>query len=123
MKVSFYELLGMVKEGKAPKKIKEKFSDGFQEQYFLDEEGWYTTLDGTSKMNIFKVDRLNDEVEIIEEDKNIDYVNTYVLCDSDFKEKGNFSFKSTEIIDKAFEEYSVAINKIIDKLNERDEDV
>ena len=60
---------------------------------------------------------LNDEVEIIEEDKKIEKVNTYVLCDSDFERKGIHSLKATEIIDKAFEEYSHKINEIIDYIN------
>ena len=62
---------------------------------------------------------LNKEVEVIEEDKKIEKVNTYVLCDSDFERMGVHSLKVTEIIDKAFEEYSHKINEIIDKLEEK----
>lgn len=61
---------------------------------------------------------LNDEVKTKEEDKKIEKVNTYVLCDSDFETMGKHSTKATEIIDKAFEEYSYKINEIIDYLEE-----
>ena len=62
---------------------------------------------------------INDEVEIIEEDKKIEKVNTYILCDYDFicKDDDN-NLIATNIIDKAFEEYSHKINEIIDKINE-----
>ena len=61
---------------------------------------------------------LNDEVEVIE-DKKIEKVNNYVLCDYDFKNKDDDNnLIATNIIDKAFEEYSHKINEIIDKLNE-----
>jgi hypothetical protein len=71
MKITMFELLGMVKDGKAPKRIKQTFDDGYKEEYILDNEGWYETLDGTTKMNIFKADRLNSIVEILEEEKEI----------------------------------------------------
>lgn len=61
---------------------------------------------------------LNDTVDIIEEDKKIEKVNTYVLCDYDFKNKNeDNNLIATNIIDKAFEEYSHKINEIIDKIN------
>lgn len=60
---------------------------------------------------------LNEKVEIIEEDEKIEIVNTWVLCDSDFSSKGKYSFKATEIIDNAFEEYSHKINELIDEVN------
>ena len=64
---------------------------------------------------------LNDEVEILDEPKEdkIEKVDTYVLCDSDFhtRYKDGYSLKATEIIDKAFEEYSYKINELIDEVN------
>ena len=84
----------------------------------------YQCLSEPYELFNIKTDRLNDEVEIIEdapkEDKKIEKVNTYVICDNDFNSKGIFSLKATEIIDKTFEEYSHKINEIIDKLNGED---
>jgi hypothetical protein len=66
---------------------------------------------------------LNYEVEIIEEDKKIEKVNTYVLCDYDFKNKDDDNnLIATNILDKALEEYSHKINEIIDKLNEMEKE-
>ena len=70
-KISVYELLGLIKDGKAPQKIKEYQSDGRTERYCLNEKGWYTTFDGTTDMNLFIKERLNDKVEILEENEPI----------------------------------------------------
>ena len=85
------------------------------EKYYVDSDHNICESDGY-KWYIYS-EWLNTEVEIIE-DKKIEKVNTYVLCDSDFSSKGEYSLKATEIIDKAFEEYSHKINEIIDYLEE-----
>jgi len=69
MKITIYELLGMVKDGKAPKNIKYmgyKFEyDTNHKRYesYFDEQIW--TLNDFVNVD----DSLNDEVEIIEEEK------------------------------------------------------
>lgn len=71
MKITLYELLGLIKDGKAPKKIKYEYSiyeltpkkDNY---YCIDELGWFT-----NEINSLEV--LNNEVEIIEEDKKIGF--------------------------------------------------
>ena len=99
-----------------PKKIK------YQGDIYLynEDENVYEGLEEcvTLLENVYECD-LNDEIEIIEEekDKEINYVSTYVLCDIDFERKGKYSLKAVEIIDKAFEEYSETINNLIDELN------
>lgn len=70
--ITIYELLGLIKDGQAPKRIIETQSGGWKEEYILDIDGWYTAIDETTKMNIFKTDRLNNKVKIIEEDKKIE---------------------------------------------------
>ena len=73
--ITIYELLGLIKDGKAPKKIKEYKENTRNDIYVLNENDWYTTEDGCSDLNIFFKDRLNDKVEIIEEDKPIEKFN------------------------------------------------
>ena len=67
MKITMYELLGLVKDGKAPKEIKYKnFVYGWIQKYKT-----YTRYDITGKDLYITTTNLNDEVEIIEEDKKI----------------------------------------------------
>jgi len=68
MKITIYELLGMVKDGKAPKKIK---YDGVEWEY----TGYqYERIDKANLGNIwnnYNFNILNAEVEILEEEKKI----------------------------------------------------
>jgi len=73
MKITIYELLGMVKDGEAPKKIiydKSKyFYNGLEKDYYT-----YTTKDFKDEdieyLFDYKITEiLNDEVEILEEKK------------------------------------------------------
>lgn len=67
MKITMYELLGLVKDGKAPKEIKYKnFVYGWIQKYKT-----YTRYDITGKDLYITTTNLNDEVEIIKEDKKI----------------------------------------------------
>lgn len=73
MKITMYELLGLIKDGKAPKKIKIVSNNYNKEFYFdgdvymyKDEYEYYAMTDDISiEMS------LNDEVEILEEEKKI----------------------------------------------------
>lgn len=75
MKITIYELLGLVKDGKAPKKIKYRDriweytstvrGTGYQ-YYSIYFEEWKTLQD-----QVYLEERLNDEVEIIKEPKKI----------------------------------------------------
>lgn len=90
---------------------------------FIDEDtGYHYYQDDKCKYFMFSIscfEELNEEVEIIEENKKIEKVSTYVICDYDFKNKDeDNNLIATNIIDKAFEEYSQKINEIIDKINE-----
>ena len=68
MKITMYELLGLVKDGKAPKKIK---FYGVEWEYT---EYQYERIDKENLGNIwngYNFNILNDEVEILEEEKKI----------------------------------------------------
>lgn len=81
--ITMYELLGLVKDGKAPKKIKynnkiynyETFNIGKGDNYFTAEweevKGYRISYDGTYYYLEISDYNLNDEVEILEEEKKI----------------------------------------------------
>lgn len=83
MKISMYELLGMIKDDKAPKKIKvgnkiynyETFNIGKDDNYFTAEweevKGYRINYDGIYYYLEIRDYHLNDEVEILEEEKKI----------------------------------------------------
>lgn len=81
MKITIYELLGLVKDGKAPKKIKYRDriweytstvrGTGYQ-YYSIYFEEWKTLQD-----QVYLEERLNDEVEIIEELNKIEKCKSY----------------------------------------------
>lgn len=67
MKVTIYELLGMVKDGKQPRKIKYKKTIY---QYDYKDECYYNRLDELSRMFLdYDFTNLNDEVEILEDEE------------------------------------------------------
>ena len=76
MKITMYELLGLVKDGKAPKKI--KYND-IELEYDKDTKDYYPYYDKYLFEYKFAdcVDFLEDEVEIIEEDKTIEKCKNY----------------------------------------------
>ena len=72
MKTTIYELLGMIKDGKAPKKI--KWNDLIYEKskYNATPRGYYYRINGGIKLWFLdEINSLNDEVEILEEEKKI----------------------------------------------------
>lgn len=99
MKITIYELLGLIKDNKAPKKIKyfgityefkhQDYKDTYNDNYFFSEEIKDIT------------DILNDEVEIVEEDKKIEKLEYDKDCTDDW----------------LFQELYEKVNEIIDKVN------
>ena len=72
MKITIYELLGLIKDGKAPEKIKYEnsiyeLSPEDDDYYSEDEMRWFT-----NELNCLRI--LNDEVEIIEEPNKIEKI-------------------------------------------------
>lgn len=111
------DLLNKIANGKkVPKRIiygNEEYSFNYKDMtYYCCDHDMTDLLNSDLIGNI-----LNDEVEIIEEDNKIKKISPYVLCDSDFTKKGNYSTKATEIIDNAFEEMCNKINEIIEVIN------
>ena len=65
--ISIYELLGMVKDGKAPKKIKYE-----NREYYLYDNKSYLSTDKTRFFDRIYFGDLNIEVEILDEEEFID---------------------------------------------------
>ena len=111
MKITIYELLGLIKDGKAPKKI--KFCGNIYEW----EDDWYLTKEKNYKVclggkeedcNIL-INSFNENVEIIEDPKKIEKITV--------REK-TLGFPNGEWtarnMDKAF---AIKINELIDEVN------
>ena len=106
-----YELLGMVKDGKAPKKIK------FNEIYCYYKECKNEYVDYTNKPIIqwdyVVMNSLNDEVEILEEPKGIpEKLDKYADVSGDLAYEWNFAEKKLKN----------KINEIIDYLKSKGND-
>lgn len=108
MKITIYELLGLVKDGKAPKKIAYnsvilEYAEGNEDYYSYYGRGLFEYKFTTCN------DFLNDEVEIIEEPKKIEKITV--------REK-TLGFPNGEWtarnMDKAF---AIKINELIDEIN------
>ena len=113
MKITMYELLGLVKDGKAPKKIKydnleleynEEFKDYYE--YYGESLFAYKFTPGN--------DFLNDEIEIIEEPKKIEKIA--------WRKKeslaGNFTAsEKQEILTRRTEKLKSSLNELIDEIN------
>lgn len=100
MKITIYELLGLIKDGKAPKKI---IVDGV---YFIWFEGSYRTDDFVKEYisTYFRLENmLNDEIEIIEEVEDKEYENIEEINNAYYHEEQ----------DKINEMFKLAINDLI----------
>ena len=98
MKITMYELLGLVKDGKAPKKIKYE-----NREYYLYENKSYLTTDKTRFFDKIYFSDLNIEIEILEEKKIPEKLDTLT-----------YTNRSTISI---LNEHRDKINKIIDYLD------
>lgn len=109
MKITIYELLGLIKDGKAPKKIK------------YDDEIWDYDNDVQDYHNIYYLlgdlfDRLptnefiNNEVEIIEENKKIEKIDDRHYDEINQCYYGRNELSSSDLVDK--------INELIDEINQ-----
>ena len=116
MKITIYELLGMIKDGKAPSKIKYINSiwkyDKETKDYFHDDLWLIYSMNS--------IGLTEREVEIIEEDNKIEKLDTWFSMEN---VQNNGISKEDFIIKYAnynFETYFNKINEIIDKLNKED---
>lgn len=104
MKITIYELLGLIKDGKAPKKIKYEYliyelTPERNNYYCKNEMRWFT-----NEINSLEV--LNNEIEIIEEPKKIEKLEL---------ESGKIDDK--EFLAKYITHNRHKINEIIDEIN------
>lgn len=129
MKVTIYELLGLIKDGKAPEKIKyqdycwEWTGDDYETRKFGVQKFLITGQEYT-----WVTDFLKDEIEIIEEDKKIEKLDVELLgqCDNWLRCPTNKVTKqdielNPYIIDTIREntlEFQHKINEIIEIVNE-----
>lgn len=110
MKITIYELLGLVKDGKAPKKI--KYNDILW--IYSNENQDYISLIETDDLfghlftNLSTNDFINDEVEIIEEPKKIEKLNDKL---------GLFGDGNTQKIINELNYTRTIINELIDEIN------
>lgn len=113
MKITIYELLGLIKDGKAPKKIK-VYGDTFEKnEYQNDIKNIYFDEDGDTLFDDYTWD-LNDEVKILdEEDEFIDIEEIKLTSDGDIKGyyNGETHHITTNIKDK--EVYIKLLNQLI----------
>ena len=125
MKITIYELLGLIKDGKAPQKIKYEYliyelTPEMNDYYCKNEMRWFT-----NEINALGV--LNDEIEIIEEDKKIEKLDVALLsqCDNWLRCPTNQVTKqdielNPYIIDNIRENtlyFQRKINELIDEIN------
>lgn len=107
MKITMYELLGLVKDGKAPKKIKYEYliyelTPERNDYYCKNEMRWFT-----NEINCLGV--LNDYVEIIEEPKKIEKLEKPTQDEYLYSNGKELYENDMKVYDK--------INELIDKIN------
>lgn len=113
MKITMYELLGLVKDGKAPKKIA---INGIEIEYDKDIKDYYPYYNKCLFEYKFSTCKnfLNDEVEIIEEPKKIEKIS--------WREKeslaGDFTASEKQkILARRTEKLKSSLNELIDEIN------
>ena len=103
MKITIYELLGLIKDGKAPKKIKyqnrifsrvwsDYMGDEPIDEYYVDDDGDNWNVDGFLK--------LDTEIEIIEEVEDKEYEDIEEVEDKeyeDIEEIGNLLYCENQV--------------------------
>ena len=112
MKITIYELLGLVKDGKAPQKIKYEYliyelTSERNDYYCKNEMRWFT-----NEINSLGV--LNEDVEIIEEPKKIEKIS--------WSEKESLAGEPTanekqNILVRRTEKLKSSLNELIDEIN------
>ena len=111
MKITFYELLGLVKDGKAPKKIKYnnielEYSEENEDYFQYYGQGLFEYKFGNCK------NFLNDKIAIIEEPKKIEKIS--------WGEKESLAMyftTSEEILARRTEKLKSSLNELIDEIN------
>lgn len=114
MKITIHELLGLVKDGKAPKKI--KTNTGIFKLEIEDDQLNYRCNDGGILTFDYYIEnnKLSDEIEIIEEDKKIEKANIKL-----FENTGEaiLSSRIEEYNENNFKELKRVTDELIDEVN------
>ena len=112
MKITLFDLLGLVKDGKAPKKIK---YNNIELEYSEENEDYYSYYgDGLFEYKFEKsVQFLNDEVSIIDDPKKIGKIDEILMIDDLIPPYGENEYKAWKniIIQQN------KINELIDEIN------
>lgn len=114
MKITIYELLGLIKDGKAPKRVR-RYRLGFFKDYKLNSHTAtvhriYESEDGTFLMDLVKID---DEVEILdEEDEFIDIEEFSISYSLDYIDYKNIDVLKNHL-NKDFQTIFDTLDKLI----------
>lgn len=118
MKITMYELLGLVKDGKAPKKISYNDIELEYDEDTRDYSFYYGKYLFEYKFAEC-VEFLEDEVEIIEEPKKIEKLEPVRGSDLADLTSKNVALKNNSLIElcKTLKNMNNKINEIIDEIN------
>ena len=130
MKISYYELLGMIQAGENPKLIKLELNCGerYYKAYYDADEFSHYGLKGEEKENedfkyyladtLLESQMIERNIEIIEEEKEIEemIINEQYLF-SNMKECTYLSPEERRLLDSNFKELSNKINELVRELN------
>lgn len=110
--ISIYELLNLIKEGKQPNKIKYfgNIYEWEEDWYMTKEKNYKVCLGGKKDDGNQLINAFNENIEIIEEDKEIEEINIEW-----FKQVDMFDAKSVEL---AIEAIAKQLNELIKAVNE-----
>lgn len=121
--INIYELLGLIKDGKAPKKIKYEniiWKHNLEENEYIEDGKDYWLFQDYFPNNLNFLDCLNDKVEILEEDKPIiEKLNlendspTHFYITNEYGTKCGLTKHSKMIADK--------LNEVIEFLNRKED--
>lgn len=119
MKITIYELLGMVKDGKAPKKIRYNYTL----YEFNDKKGNYYEDENCSiNWDYVSLYCLNDEVEILDdEEKGLPEKLPYYSLEKIQKAKNKDEWREERIslLEKRVEDLHIKMNELIDYLEKQ----
>ena len=116
MKITMYELLALIKDGKAPKKI--KFCGNIYEWkddwYLTKEKNYKVCLGGKKEDHNILITAFNEDVEVIEEPKKIEKIS--------WREKESLAGEFTanekqDILARRTEKLKSSLNELIDEIN------
>lgn len=111
MKITMYELLGLIKDGKAPKKI--KFCGNIYEWeddwYLTKEKNYKVCLGGKKEERNILITAFNEEVEIIEEQKKIEKIEKPTQDEYLYSNGKELYENDMKVYDK--------VNELIDEIN------